>query len=711
MSIEKLICGTSTTADLLTAVNQAGDVITGLLKAQGLSGNFGLFSVGFDYTEAGDVGIADDWTIWEYAGSDPLPVTVAPGTVPSAPDYEMVSFNDHSRDINRNAVGAHDDIYARTFDDLSDLVNSSYQITAGKVIKLKSYRVEGVGGGDFLIVNGRHDGGMFIDPQRTLPTDWSDLTQLSNWYTDSGSDTLCIKRINKEKITPEDFGVIQGEPSQIAYTRMAQVLGVVECQEESEYFFDGPVAINNNFRLLANKSSFIFGDGHTTLFQQESNVDYIEFHDVENVTVQGVTVGDFCYKNFFTSYVGGTVIGFPDGDLKLSGKVVQSNCNFGASRFLSGGSVDDRTEFISEKCTHYDDQYITRPCALYAGGHFKPEIKSLKVKLEANEDLIKITGLAENLIFKDSIVEHTGDSYLGQVDLFTGLNYGCVKDNKFKNVQLHRKQSGAGVGQAFDIGNDEFSGNVFILKGMLNAATDLYPLYWRGSEGDIHNNKFIINLDPSSGAQIVAAAYLDNEEQPVGPGGQTQPHDVDFDHNRIIFKQGSGGANHYGVRINSGSASEKSISITNNKLRGGGRFTFGSCNKFTDNEWLSPVNPTGSISANITGGNILPESVSIVGVNNKETKSFSVQSGNSIDANESNFFRIGDAGTTITSIANGSVGQVISIYARTSSLTIEHSNDLRLKDSINVTPPNRGVISFLKVPATDGFWQEISRNF
>ena len=44
---------------------------------------------------------------YSYTGSDPFPVIVASGIVPTAPDYKLRNPTDHDSDINRNAVGAH----------------------------------------------------------------------------------------------------------------------------------------------------------------------------------------------------------------------------------------------------------------------------------------------------------------------------------------------------------------------------------------------------------------------------------------------------------------------------------------------------------------------------------------------------------------------------------------------------------------------------
>jgi hypothetical protein len=58
-----------------------------VLIAQGLTGEYGYFSKGFTINDANDAGVTDSGQMWKYVGSDPLPLVVAAGTVPSAPDW------------------------------------------------------------------------------------------------------------------------------------------------------------------------------------------------------------------------------------------------------------------------------------------------------------------------------------------------------------------------------------------------------------------------------------------------------------------------------------------------------------------------------------------------------------------------------------------------------------------------------------------------
>ena len=74
----------------------------------------GNFADGFTYDAYGQVGIDASGNVWAYIGAGAPNKVVTAGTVPSAPDYKQVFYNDHGLLVNRNGVGSHDDIYIRT---------------------------------------------------------------------------------------------------------------------------------------------------------------------------------------------------------------------------------------------------------------------------------------------------------------------------------------------------------------------------------------------------------------------------------------------------------------------------------------------------------------------------------------------------------------------------------------------------------------------
>lgn len=137
-------------------IKKPNDVLRAILIGLGYSGNYGFFEKGFVYREVGDLGFSSDGVAYIYAGVDLLPVTVPPGTDPSVSvDYESVAFNDHSKDINRNAVGAHDDIYIRTVTSLELISENAPSGTRYLITDLDYARYD--------IVESTDSGGFYIE--------------------------------------------------------------------------------------------------------------------------------------------------------------------------------------------------------------------------------------------------------------------------------------------------------------------------------------------------------------------------------------------------------------------------------------------------------------------------------------------------------------------------------------------------------------------
>lgn len=98
---KRILIGTARTAletSNLKESRQNREAIEAVYKAQGYNNVF-FFEDGFTYTESNDVGIYEDGTAWTYADAGALPVTIVAGTVPSAPDYQQVTFNDNGESV------------------------------------------------------------------------------------------------------------------------------------------------------------------------------------------------------------------------------------------------------------------------------------------------------------------------------------------------------------------------------------------------------------------------------------------------------------------------------------------------------------------------------------------------------------------------------------------------------------------------------------
>lgn len=124
------------------------NAIKAILVGQGLSGEYGYFADGFTLNDPLDVGIDASYQFWKYVGAEALPYAVPQSTDPSAGDWELVRLNDHNRDINRDAIGAHDNIYTRTFSNISNLVSAGVTSEQeGLHFKTQSFSLESDGGG------------------------------------------------------------------------------------------------------------------------------------------------------------------------------------------------------------------------------------------------------------------------------------------------------------------------------------------------------------------------------------------------------------------------------------------------------------------------------------------------------------------------------------------------------------------------------------
>lgn len=161
-----------------TSVNRVG---TQQLTVAGLGSNFGFiiagdFATGFTINSRNQVGQDASGDIWRYTGD--LPFTVPAGTTPVSPDYEQLVETDHNNLTNRNAVGSHDGIYTRNFDNIANLkagLDSSGQtidmsMIVGSRVFWRGYFSESDGGSNWgIVMSGAHteDGGRIISIDST----------------------------------------------------------------------------------------------------------------------------------------------------------------------------------------------------------------------------------------------------------------------------------------------------------------------------------------------------------------------------------------------------------------------------------------------------------------------------------------------------------------------------------------------------------------
>lgn len=174
----------------------------------------GTFATGFTYELLNDVGIDASGNSWIYTGADALPKAITAGTVPSSPDFQQVTYNDHSGLVNLNSEGGHDEIYARSVNSLKSLVAYTPALVDGQKFDVTGfYANTKVGGGLFIWDASRpkteHNGGTVIAPEALTAWDGSalNLSQLLNW---TGTGSGCWIRTVDAYIHASWFGLTAG---------------------------------------------------------------------------------------------------------------------------------------------------------------------------------------------------------------------------------------------------------------------------------------------------------------------------------------------------------------------------------------------------------------------------------------------------------------------------------------------------------------------
>lgn len=142
----------------------------------------GTFKKGCTITAADQVVRGAPNVYWQWQGA--LPKVVSAGDVPGSPDYEQRVFSDHSNLSNRNAVGAHDEIYRRETD-IASVTGGDFDIGSRLTITDRSnggFDVSSTGTANGLDIISAGDGKV-----ATLTN--TDQGILSNWLFSAATAT------------------------------------------------------------------------------------------------------------------------------------------------------------------------------------------------------------------------------------------------------------------------------------------------------------------------------------------------------------------------------------------------------------------------------------------------------------------------------------------------------------------------------------------
>lgn len=116
--------------------------------------------------------------------------------------YQNTEVTSHNSLVERDALGAHDQIYSRKIDSVKDLGDEALlsSLFQGQTVSLSSFwgvSVYDFGGGelywDSLMPKSEHDGGIVIDPYKT--TELGDAGVFNDYFTPSQSGLGCFVRL------------------------------------------------------------------------------------------------------------------------------------------------------------------------------------------------------------------------------------------------------------------------------------------------------------------------------------------------------------------------------------------------------------------------------------------------------------------------------------------------------------------------------------
>lgn len=119
----------------------------------------------------------------------------------------LISGNTYEIVYNGTSFDVYTSLYESVtkIDSISDLEGFTPYFDGQTIVVNGYHSGSQLGGGVFVKANGRHDGGTFIDPNRTFPASWSDEVAKAAWYADSGLDVDGWKRVD-DTLTVGRFG-------------------------------------------------------------------------------------------------------------------------------------------------------------------------------------------------------------------------------------------------------------------------------------------------------------------------------------------------------------------------------------------------------------------------------------------------------------------------------------------------------------------------
>jgi len=110
------------------------------------------------------------------------------------------------------SLGSKDFKYIRdNIKDMSDITPND-----GDILMVKGYHEINDGGGGLFVYSSNepknnHNGGTIIDSSKSFPDDWTNQTELTDWFTGSNTTDGCWKRMFDDSVNTKWFGTIGDE--------------------------------------------------------------------------------------------------------------------------------------------------------------------------------------------------------------------------------------------------------------------------------------------------------------------------------------------------------------------------------------------------------------------------------------------------------------------------------------------------------------------
>jgi hypothetical protein len=217
---------------------------------------------------------------------------------------------------------------------MADLLSMQHKTGS---VQLLGFHERGDGGGgvffwDAAQDKAEHNGGTVIDPDVTYPTDWTNQTQLTTWFT-AGSGAGCWVREHSGAVNVKWFGAVgDGVTDDTLPFKKLELFSSIELAEDSIYILKDTFICNGSLNMNGSTIDFQI-DGLTKCIQAKDN-SYIHNGKVKNTGTNPSGSGAYQAPISIGNYGNGE--GF--NNIRLDNLEIESNRPNGNGIFITGDS-------------------------------------------------------------------------------------------------------------------------------------------------------------------------------------------------------------------------------------------------------------------------------------------------------------------------------------------------------------------------------------